>query len=73
MSLIPVEGNKNLSRDGKTNALINTNKGEFQAYIKNREKLLSDKERVDSLEKKVDNLKGDLDEIKSMLKAVING
>lgn len=73
MSFVPVEGNKNLFRDGTTNALINTNKNEFQAYIKNREKLLSDKERVDSLEKKVDDLKGDLDEIKSMLKAVING
>ena len=73
MNLIPVEGNDNLSRDGKNNAIINTNKNEFAAYIKNRERLLSDKERVDSLELKVDNLKGDLDEIKSMLKAVIHG
>ena len=73
MNLIPVEGNDNLSRDGKNNAIINTNKNEFAAYIKNREKLLSDKERVDSLELKVDNLKGDLDEIKSMLKALTNG
>jgi len=73
MSFIPVEGNENLLRDGKTNAIINTNKNEFNAYIKNRERLLSNKERVDSLEKKVDNLQGDLDEIKSMLKAVING
>jgi len=73
MRLIPVEGNDNLSRDGKNNAIINTNKNEFEAYIKNREKLLSDKERVDSLETKVDNLKDDLDEIKSMLKALTNG
>ena len=73
MSYIPVEGNKNLSRDGKNNAIINTNKNEFSAYIKNRERLQSDKERIHSLEKKVDDLKGDLDEIKSMLKAVING
>tara|TARA_R100001509_G_C4801353_1_gene193194 strand:- start:104 stop:325 length:222 start_codon:yes stop_codon:yes gene_type:complete len=73
MSYIPVEGNKNLSRDGKNNAIINTSKNEFHAYIKNREKLKSNTERVDSLERKVDDLKGDLDEIKSMLKAVING
>ncbi len=73
MSYIPVEGNKNLSRDGRTNAIINTNRNEFQAYIKNREKLSSNTERVDSLERKVDDLKGDLDEIKLMLKAVING
>ena len=73
MSYIPVEGNKNLSRAGRTNAIINTNKNEFESYIKNREKLKSNTERVDSLERKVDDLKGDLDEIKSMLKAVING
>ena len=73
MSYIPVEGNKNLSRDGRTNAIINTNKNEFESYIKNREKLKTNTERVYSLERKVDDLKGDLDEIKSMLKAVING
>ena len=73
MSYIPVEGNKHLSRDGRTNAIINTNKNEFESYIKNRERLKSNTERVDSLERKVDDLKGDLDEIKSMLKAVING
>ena len=73
MTFVPVHGNKNLSRDKKNNAIINTDKNEFEAYIKNREKQLSEKERVDSLEKKVDDLKGDLDEIKAMLKAVING
>jgi len=73
MRYTPVEGNRSLSRDKKNNAIVNTNKSEFEAYIKNREKLYSNKERVDSLEKKVDNLKGDLDEIKAMLKQVING
>ena len=73
MSYIPVEGNRNLSRDGRNNAIINTSKSEFEAYIQNRKKLASEKERVQSLEKKVDDLKGDIDEIKSMLKAVING
>ena len=73
MRYIPVEGNKHLSRDGRTNAIINTNKNEFESYIKNRERLQSDKERIHSLEQKVDYLKSDLDEIKSMLKAVING
>jgi len=73
MTFKSVEGNKYLSRDGRSNALINTNKNEFEAYIKNREKLQSDKERIDSLEQKVDYLKGDLDEIKSMLRAAING
>tara|TARA_Y100001949_G_C15683741_1_gene199305 strand:- start:74 stop:295 length:222 start_codon:yes stop_codon:yes gene_type:complete len=73
MTFVPVNKNKNLLRDKSNNAIINTDKNEFNAYIKNREMRLSEKERVDSLEQKVDNLKGDLDEIKSMLKAVING
>ena len=73
MTFVPVNDNRNLSRDKSNNAIINTDKNEFEAYIKNRERLLSDKERVDSLELKVDNLKGDLDEIKSMLKALTNG
>ena len=61
------------TRDGKSNAIINTNKNEYQEYMRNRQKLISEKERVDCLEKKVDDLKGDLDEIESMLKAVIHG
>ena len=73
MKFVPVNDNRNLSRDKSNNAIINTDKNEFEAYIKNREKTQFDKERVDSLEKKVDDLKGDLDDIKKMLKAVING
>tara|TARA_B100001057_G_scaffold317082_1_gene317230 strand:+ start:948 stop:1169 length:222 start_codon:yes stop_codon:yes gene_type:complete len=73
MKFVPVNDNRNLSRDKSNNAIINTDKNEFEAYIKNREKTQFDKERVDSLEKKVDDLKDDLDDIKKMLKAVING
>ena len=73
MKFVPVNDNRNLSRDKSNNAIINTDKNEFEAYIRNREKTQSEKERVDSLEKKVDDLKDDLDYIKKMLKAVING
>ena len=73
MTFESVEGNKSLFRNTSNGSVINSNKSEYQAYIQNRDRLLSDKERIDSLEKKVDNMKGDLDEIKSMLRSVING
>jgi hypothetical protein len=73
MTFERVEGNKSLFRNTSNGSVINSNKSEYQAYIQNRDRLLSDKERIDSLEKKVDNMKGDLDEIKSMLRSVING
>ena len=73
MTFERVQGNKSLFRNTSNGSVINSNKSEYQAYIQNRDRLLSDKERIDSLEKKVDNMKGDLDEIKSMLRSVING
>ena len=73
MTFQRVEGNKSYIRNTSYGSVINSNKSEYQAYIQNRDRLVSEKERIDSLEKKVDDMKGDLDEIKSMLKAVING
>ena len=36
MNLIPVEGEKDLFRDPKTNAIINTNQSDYLSYINNR-------------------------------------
>ena len=56
MSLIPVEGMEGYFRDSETNAIVNKNNLEYQSYVSNRKKLLSDKERIDSLENKVDSI-----------------
>ena len=41
--LVPVDGEKNLSRDLKTNAIVNTNKSDYEAYIRQRDLKISDK------------------------------
>ncbi len=57
MSLIPVKDHKGLFRDSHSQAIINKNNHDFQAYIANRKKLLSDKERISSLEDELHDLK----------------
>jgi len=71
MALIPVEGKDGFYRDSKTNAIVNKNHLEYQSYVSNREKLLSDKERIVNLEIELGDIRSDLDEIKSLLKMVI--
>lgn len=71
MALIPVEGKDGFYRDSKTNAIINKNRLEYQTYVSNREKLLSDKERISNLESEMSTIRSDLDEIKSLLRMAI--
>lgn len=56
MSLIPVEGMEGYFRDSETNAIVNKNNEDYQSYIANRKKLLSNQERIDTLENKVDTI-----------------
>jgi len=70
---LKVEGKTDLVRDTDTNAIINIDKSGYQAYITNRDKLLSDKERIEKLETKVSDIKGDLDEIKDLLLKALKG
>ena len=70
---LKVEGKTDLVRDTDTNAIINVDKTGYQAYITNRDKLLSDKERIEKLETQVSDIKGDLDEIKDLLLKALKG
>jgi hypothetical protein len=56
MKLIPVEGMEGFFRDSETNAIVNKNNLEYQTYVSNRKKLLSDQERIENLEGKVDSI-----------------
>ena len=56
-SLIPVEGNSNLSRDPKTGAILNTNRSEYEKYIAQRETIQSDKDRLNKLESEISEIK----------------
>ena len=66
--LVPVDGEKNLSRDSKTNAIVNTNKSDYEAYIRQRDLKISDKERVNKIESDLSELKNDINEIKDLLR-----
>ena len=70
--IIKVEGHSHLIRDVNSNAIINTNKSEYQLYmqrVKVREKQ-SDKLR--GAVKEINNLKSELREIKELIKKIVD-
>lgn len=68
---IKVEGHSSLVRDIRSNAIVNTNKSEYQLYmnrIKNREQ---QGDQIRNTIKEINILKQELFEIKNLLKEVI--
>lgn len=66
MDKLKVEGHSNLYRDIHSGAVINSNREEYEQYMKaktNRENLVNE----------INTLKQDLDEIKNLLKKLTNG
>jgi|TARA_B100001964_G_scaffold159090_1_gene174736 hypothetical protein len=57
MSLIPIKDERGLFKDSHSGAIVNKNNSEYQAYIAQREKLLSDKERLDKVENEISDIK----------------
>ena len=64
--LTRVEGEQNLYRDNKTNAIINTDTAGYSQYMKMKKKSQTEREELDTLKK-------DIAEIKSLLKEITNG
>ena len=58
--MIPVEGHKNLFRDEKTGAIINTDTSGYNNYM-------SDKRRNSDKQAELDAMKEELEPLKSML------
>ena len=58
--MIPVEGHKNLFRDEKTGAIINTDTAGYRNYM-------SDKRRNSDKQAEMDAMKEELETLKSML------
>ena len=62
--MIPVEGHKNLYRDEKSGAIINTDSHGLSQYKKTRKLKLTQKEEIDTMKK-------DIEEIKNLLRLIV--
>ena len=61
--MIPVEGHKNLYRDEKSGAIINTDSPGFSQYKKSKNIKLTQRQEIDKM-------KDDIEEIKYLLKQI---
>ena len=68
-----IDGNKDLARDPKTNAIINVNELDHNQYISIRAARNQENQAVGTIEKDLHNLKSEMNEIKSLLKELVNG
>ena len=72
MSHIKVEGHTNLVRDIRSNAIVNSNKSEFQMYMKRHKERNEQGDKMRNVCKEINNLKSELREIKSLLTKVLS-
>ena len=67
MSYIKVEGYNNLVRDTRSNAIVNSNKSEFQLYMKRRKERNLQGDKLRNVCKEINTLKAELREIKELI------
>ena len=65
--MIPVEGHKNLFRDEKTNAIINTDTIGYENYMKMRKRNDDKQAEMDAMKKELETLKSMLNELGSKI------
>ena len=65
--MIPVEGHKNLFRDEKTNAIINTDCFGYENYIRMRKRNDDKQTEMDAMKKELETLKSMLNELASKI------
>tara|TARA_B100000287_G_scaffold150861_1_gene142714 strand:- start:1842 stop:2045 length:204 start_codon:yes stop_codon:yes gene_type:complete len=63
-----ISGHPNLSKDSITGAVVNTDKGAFEAYKRQRALALQSTTNAEDLQ----NLKQEMNEIKGLLKEVLS-
>lgn len=66
-----VEGNSDLVRDANNMAILNTNRTEYENYLRKRESMMAIREEVSRNSHEISNIKEDLSEIKQMLSALL--
>ena len=65
--MIPVEGHKNLFRDEKTNAIINTDSIGYENYMRMRKRNDDKQAEMDAMKKEIETLKSMLNELASKI------
>lgn len=65
MSLIPIEKNPSLKRDGNSGAIVNTSKSDFDNYMHQKNSELEKRTQFNQL-------RNDVDELKDMMKLLIS-
>jgi len=70
MSNVKVEGYESLVRDVKSNAIVNTNRSEYQMYMARVRAREKQGDEIRNAVKEINTLKAELREIKSLLQEV---
>ena len=71
MSRLKVFGYESLVRDTNSNAIVNTNKSEYKAYIARIKAREQQGDEIRNAVKEINNLKAELREIKNLIKEVV--
>ncbi len=67
-----IEGHPDLIRDTETNAILNSNRSEYEKYLITAQIKKLQQTKVEKIEEELDTLKGDMTEIKELLKTVLS-
>ena len=69
---LKVENENSLVRDLNSNAIINTNRSDYDKFLSLSQKKSQEKKEYDDLKSDVKSLKDDMSEIKSLLKSIVD-
>ena len=68
---LKVEGNDSLVRDTSTMAIVNTNKSEYENYIRQKKLVSERKAEIQQQTEEINNIKTELSEVKMLLMTLI--
>ena len=68
---LKVDGHTHLVRDVNSNAIINTNKSEYQLYMQRVKVREKQSDQLRSAVKEINNLKSELREIKELVRKIV--
>jgi hypothetical protein len=70
--LIPVKDHMGLLRDPETNSIINSNRSQYNNYMRLKEQKEREKKNSVNFEKELLEVKNDINEIKDLLRRILN-